>query len=99
MKRYIKHILPAAAMLLSVGLSSCIGDLDVTPIDPNKRTELDPVALFNQCYANLAIEGLDGPGSSTVSAERQDFYANCSILTSLPPTKPFADGATLAWQR
>lgn len=69
MKRYIKHILPAAAMLLSVGLSSCIGDLDVTPIDPNKRTELDPVALFNQCYANLAIEGLDGPGSSIVSAE------------------------------
>ena len=69
MKRYIKHILPAAAMLLSVGLSSCIGDLDVTPIDPNKRTELDPVALFNQCYANLAIEGLDGPGSSIVSSE------------------------------
>ena len=64
MKRYIKNILPAAAMLLTVGLSSCIGDLDVTPIDPNKRTELDPVALFNQCYANLAIEGLEGPGKN-----------------------------------
>ena len=69
MKRYIKNILPAAAMLLTVGLSSCIGDLDVTPIDPNKRTELDPVALFNQCYANLSIEGLEGPGKSIVTAE------------------------------
>ena len=84
MKRYIKNILPAAAMLLTVGLSSCIGDLDVTPIDPNKRTELDPVALFNQCYANLSIEGLEGPGKSTVTADdpgttglvRQYFNAN-----------------------
>ncbi len=69
MKRYIKNILPAAAVLLTVGLSSCVGDLDVTPIDPNKRTEVDPVALFNQCYANLSIEGLDGPGKSTVTAD------------------------------
>lgn len=84
MKRYIKNILPAAAMLLTVGLSSCIGDLDVTPIDPNKRTGLDPVALFNQCYANLSIEGLEGPGKSIVTADdpgttglvRQYFNAN-----------------------
>lgn len=84
MKRYIKNILPAAAMLLTVGLSSCIGDLDVTPIDPNKKTDLDPVALFNQCYANLSIEGLEGPGKSTVTADdpgttglvRQYFNAN-----------------------
>lgn len=70
MKRYIKNMLPAAAMLLvTIGFSSCIGDLDVTPIDPNKRTDPDPVALFNQCYANLAIEGLEGPGKSTVTAD------------------------------
>ena len=33
--RYIKNIAPAAALLLVAGLSSCTGDLDVTPIDPS----------------------------------------------------------------
>lgn len=35
MKAYIKNIIPAAALLLAVGLTSCTKDLDVTPIDPN----------------------------------------------------------------
>ena len=29
--RYIKHIVPAAALLLAVGLNSCTKDLDVSP--------------------------------------------------------------------
>lgn len=69
MKRYIKNILPAAALLLSAGLTSCVGDLDVTPIDPTKNTTLDPIALFNMCYANFAVEGVDGPGSTNVAAK------------------------------
>ena len=69
MKRFIKNIFPTAALTLCVGLSSCIGDLDVTPIDPNKNTTLNPEALFNMCYANFGLEGLDGVGSSTVTAQ------------------------------
>ena len=69
MKRYIKNILPAAALLLSAGLTSCVGDLDVTPIDPTKNTTLDPIALFNMCYATFAVEGVDGPGSTNVAAK------------------------------
>ena len=33
--RYIKSILSAASLLLAVSVTSCIGDLDATPIDPN----------------------------------------------------------------
>ena len=58
-----KTILPAAAMMLSLGLSSCTGDLDVTPIDPNKNTTVDAQKLFNKCYAEFVLEGY-GPGSS-----------------------------------
>ena len=43
MKRFIKNIFPAVALMFcTAGLSSCIGDLDVTPIDPNKNTTLKP---------------------------------------------------------
>ena len=95
MKRFIKNIFPTAALTLCVGLSSCIGDLDVTPIDPNKNTTLNPEALFNMCYANFGLEGLDGAGSSTVTAQdagttglvRQ--YFNVNELTT--------DEAICAW--
>ena len=62
MKRYIKRILPAAALLMTLGMTSCTGDLDVTPIDPNKNTTVDADGLFNKCYANLALQGNAGSG-------------------------------------
>jgi hypothetical protein len=46
MKTYIKHIIPAAALLLA-GFTSCTKDLDVTPLDPNLNTDFQPEALFN----------------------------------------------------
>ncbi len=62
MKRYIKNIFPAAAMLLAVGMTSCTGDLDVTPIDPNlvllDNSTVDN--LFNKCYGNLGLAGNSG---------------------------------------
>ena len=47
--KYIKNIVPAAAICLSLGLGSCVGDLDVTPIDPSTNMEADYDALFNKC--------------------------------------------------
>ena len=60
MKTYIKNIIPAAALLMAVGFTSCTKDLDVTPIDPNLNTEIQPEALFNKCYANIAVAGNGG---------------------------------------
>ena len=37
----IKHIVPAAILLLSLGLGSCVNDLDVTPIDPSQNITPD----------------------------------------------------------
>ena len=61
--RYISHILPGAVLVLSMGLSSCTGDLDVEPIDPRKNTTVDAQKLFNKCYAEFVSEGY-GPGES-----------------------------------
>ena len=60
MKSYIKRIIPAAALLMTMGMTSCTGDLDVTPIDPNTNTTVDADGLFNKCYANLALQGNGG---------------------------------------
>ena len=85
MKKYFKTILPAATLLLSMGLSSCIGDLDVTPIDPNKNTNPKSDQLFTKCYADLALAGqsvpngdcdIDGLDGGTTGFVRQLFNTN-----------------------
>lgn len=83
--KYIKNILPAAALALTAGLSSCVGDLDVTPIDPSTNMEVNEVALYTKCYANMALAGQEGAGSDcdiddldggTTGFVRQLFNAN-----------------------
>lgn len=81
----IKHIIPAATLALSLGLSSCVGDLDVQPIDPSTIMEPDVNALFNKCYANLGVVGnggangdtdIDSNDGGTTNFIRQVFNAN-----------------------
>ena len=68
MKLYIKSLLPSAALALSLGLTSCVGDLDVKPIDPNTLMKATPDYLFNKCYANMAVAGNGGAnGDSDMS--------------------------------
>lgn len=68
MKKALKYIIPAAALLLTAGLSSCVDDLDVTPRDPNISIEYDAEGLFNKCYAGFALEGNNGGGSTDIVA-------------------------------
>lgn len=86
MKTYLKNILPAAAFLLAMGMTSCSSDLDVTPIDPNLQTgsKISSDNLLNKCYANLAVAGnggangdcdIDGLDGGTTGFVRQLFNA------------------------
>lgn len=84
--RYFKQIAPAAAiMLLGAGLSSCTGDLDVTPIDPSSTMTVDETALYTKCYATMALAGntgangdcdIDGLDGGTTGFVRQMWNAN-----------------------
>ena len=58
--RYFKIIVPAAALMTAVGLSSCTGDLDVEPIDPSSTMTPDEAALYTKCYATMALAGNGG---------------------------------------
>ncbi|MBQ2129137.1 MAG: RagB/SusD family nutrient uptake outer membrane protein, partial [Prevotella sp.] len=84
--RYFKNIIPAAAVMMTVaGLSSCTGDLDVTPIDPSTAMEVDEIGLYTKCYANMALAGntgadgdcdIDGLDGGTTGFVRQLWNAN-----------------------
>ena len=55
-----KFILPVAAFALTAGLSSCVKDLDVTPIDPSTTMTVDEAGLYTKCYATMALAGNTG---------------------------------------
>lgn len=83
--RYFKNILPVAAIALTAGLSSCVGDLDVTPIDPSTVMTPSEPELYTKCYANMALAGqggangdcdIDGLDGGTTGFVRQMFNAN-----------------------
>ena len=59
-----KTIIPAAALVLSLGATSCVGDLDVDPINPQQTTTPDYDALFNKIYASFSLSGQEGPSGS-----------------------------------
>lgn len=61
---YIKKFIPAVALTLTIGTTSCVGDLDVTPINPQQTMTLDQDALFNKIYASFCLTGQTGPSGS-----------------------------------
>ena len=86
-------------LALALGTTACVGDLDVTPIDPNYKVIENAAAmdnLFNKCYATLAMAGnsdvdadvdVDGIDGGTSGFVRQMWNSN--ELTS--------DEAICAW--
>lgn len=83
MKKKFTYIFAGLAVVL--GMSACVKDLDVTPIDPNLVLLDDPSFLFNKCYANLALAGnggangdcdIDGLDGGTTGFIRQLWNSN-----------------------
>lgn len=71
MKSYIKNMTIVALSAVSLTMTTaCVGDLDVSPIDPNLVTKdsITPEQLFNKCYAYMAMAGNgDGDGDADVA--------------------------------
>lgn len=99
MNKYFKYIVCAAvALLMGMGLNSCVKDLDVDPIDPALQNDVTPEQLFNKCYSVFATSGNDG-GDSNVDVAglmvvSSTSSARCGTLTSSLPTRQYAVGVT-----
>ena len=76
-------------LLMSVCTTSCVKDLDVENINPQKTTQLDTEALLNKIYSSFVLTGQEGPsGSGDIKGAdegRSEFYRmvwNLNELTS-----------------
>lgn len=86
-KKYITF----GCMALSLGLTSCIGDLDQNPIDPNLESPTNPTLLQSiamDCYQQLAASGQEGPGSSIISGldNGRGQYTRALFMMNVFPT-------------
>jgi hypothetical protein len=53
-------MIAGGALLMSMSLTSCVNDLDVTPINPQQTMDLDADALFNKIYSSFCLTGQTG---------------------------------------
>lgn len=92
-KTFIKTI---AAAVLTVGLTGCVNDLDISSIDPQSSPDADPMGLLAKCYATLGLTGQDGgAGNGDLSDDEGEsgFYRTTFNLQELP-----TDELMWAWQ-
>ena len=80
-----KTIAPAAALLLSASMSSCMADLDKGNIDPNVETNPSTLGLYSKCYAGLIMEGNDGKADFTIDDDgKSTLLRNIFNFNELP---------------
>lgn len=60
MKLNIKKYAALMACTCGLTLTSCVGDLDVTPINPQQTQVANDDALFNKLYATFSLTGQQG---------------------------------------
>ncbi|MDE6139822.1 MAG: RagB/SusD family nutrient uptake outer membrane protein [Alistipes sp.] len=102
MKRY-KVLLMTFAAACTLGASSCVGDLDVTPIDPNIQLPaevLDSQEAYEQllakCYQGLACSSSYGPnGDPDISGVDGGFGQYMRALWNMQCLT--TDEATCSW--
>ena len=66
----LKKYLLFGGIALGMGLTSCVGDLDLDINDPNQGDPNSPDFTANTlgiCYSGIAVSGISGPVSSYVA--------------------------------
>ncbi len=64
----IKFIIPIIAFVV-FGVTSCINDLDVKPIDPSTTMEFNQNEVFTKIYATMGLTGIQGPAGPVGSGD------------------------------
>lgn len=96
--KYIKQLFSAALIaVLSSGVTSCINDLDISPIAPQTGGSFDQQGVFVKGYAMLGVTGQKGiDGSPDLDGQDEGesgFYRTTFNCNELP-----TDECLWAWQ-
>ncbi|MDE6628157.1 MAG: RagB/SusD family nutrient uptake outer membrane protein [Muribaculaceae bacterium] len=81
----IKKYFLLGGTALILGFSSCVGDLDLEPNDPNQADPNDPNFNANSiamCYSGIAVSGISGSGSSYITGldAGTSAYLRCTVM-------------------
>lgn len=60
----LKPFTSMAAAIIAFSLTSCINDLDISPINPQVSNSFSQDEVYNKVYATLSLTGLQGPAGS-----------------------------------
>lgn len=86
--KYLKSLIPAAGMVLVLGTTSCVNELDISPINPQVNTDFVQDEVFVKVYATLGLTGQEGPaGSGDVAGIDEGtsaFYRLISVANENP---------------
>lgn len=94
----MRHIFSktAAVLILSLGISSCADDLNLSSIDPQTSNSYDDMSLLAKLYGTLGVTGQKGAtGAGDLSSDEGEsgFYRTTFNLQELP-----TDECNWAWQ-
>lgn len=91
-----KFLIPVLAVALTLNLSSCVGDLDVEPIDPSVTQTFEQDMVFAKIYSSLSLTGQEGPaGKGDVAGIDEGFSAFFRLIWNL--NEITTDEAMCAW--
>jgi starch-binding outer membrane protein, SusD/RagB family len=85
-------------LTVALGMVSCVGDLDVTPIDPSVTQTFDQDAVFAKIYASLALTGQEGPsGTPDLDADYIDEGTSAFVRLLWNFNELASDEAICSW--
>jgi hypothetical protein len=75
-----KKIIPAAALVCSLGFTSCVDDLKVQNINPQQNSDYTEEQLLNKIYSSFVLTGQQGPAGKAdvqdVDEGFSDYFRN-----------------------
>ncbi|MBP1664067.1 MAG: RagB/SusD domain protein [Bacteroidetes bacterium] len=94
--KHIKYYSLAAIIAVTFGATSCVGDLDVTPINPQVTQTFDKDAVFAKVYAAFSLTGQQGAaGNNDIDIPDEGRYSLYRCLWN--QNELTTDEAICAW--
>jgi hypothetical protein len=94
--RNIKLLIPIMSFVFTIGMTSCVDDLNVVPIDPSVTQAFYQDDVFTKIYASLGLTGQQGPaGKGDVAGIDEGFSDFYRLIWNLNELS--TDEAICAW--
>lgn len=87
-----------AAAVLTLGLTGCVNDLDISSIDPQTKPSATDMELLAKCYSTLGVTGQRGPAGNADLAGIEDEGESGFYRTTFNCQELMTDECAWAWQ-